>query len=82
MRSKVEIESAGEKFLCWQRFGGNLSKDSCTDEPEASGVGYGGAVDQLGISTARGGKLGWQWYKDPRLDCLGFRGIFPADTTR
>lgn len=81
LRSKVEIESAGEEFICWQRFGGNLNKDVCTDEPEASGVGYGGAVDRLGSSTAQGGKLGWQWYKDPRLDCLGFRGIFPADTT-
>ncbi|KAL4585933.1 hypothetical protein LXL04_010560 [Taraxacum kok-saghyz] len=22
-------------------------------------------------------QTGWQWHKDPRLDCLGFRGIFP-----
>ncbi|XP_074347058.1 acetolactate synthase small subunit 2, chloroplastic-like [Apium graveolens] len=27
LRSKVEIKSAGEEFLCWQHFGGNLSKD-------------------------------------------------------
>ncbi|KAI3987557.1 hypothetical protein MKX01_003243 [Papaver californicum] len=28
----------------------------------------------------KGNSSGWQWYKDPRLDSLGFRGIFPSNT--
>lgn len=79
----MDIESAAHEFSCWQRYGGNLSeKMSCIEEPEAAGVGYGGAVDRSGMSASHGNDLGWQWYKDPRLDCLGFRGIFPSNTTR
>ncbi|XP_052210981.1 putative transferase At4g12130, mitochondrial [Diospyros lotus] len=82
LRSKVDIENVAEDFCCWQRYGGNLAeKSSSTDEPEASSVGWGSAVDQLGASSSQGNGLGWQWHKDPRLNCLGFRGIFPSATT-
>ncbi|XP_059640276.1 putative transferase At4g12130, mitochondrial [Cornus florida] len=82
LRSKVDIENVAEKFSCWQRFGGNLSESSpSSEEPEAGSVGWGGTVDCAGVSASRGNNLGWQWYSDPRLDCLGFRGIFPSNTT-
>ncbi|XP_071702916.1 putative transferase At4g12130, mitochondrial [Rutidosis leptorrhynchoides] len=35
-------------------------------------------------SSSEGGidhNFGWQWHEDPRLDCLGFRGIFPNNKT-
>ncbi|GFZ16488.1 glycine cleavage T-protein family [Actinidia rufa] len=51
------------------------------EEPEAASIGWGSTVDQSGISASRGNALGWQWHKDPRLDILGFRGIFPSNTT-
>lgn len=61
----------------------NLSnKALLKEEPEAASVGDGGAVDQSGVSTSRGNQHGWRWDKDPRLDCLGFRGIFPSNTPR
>ncbi|CAN8246397.1 unnamed protein product [Cochlearia groenlandica] len=72
LRSKVDIENVAEEYSCWQRYGRNLS--------ESSSVGWGGGVDRVGESTASGNKCGWQWYKDPRLDCLGYRSIFPSDT--
>ncbi|CAH1424611.1 unnamed protein product [Lactuca virosa] len=31
--------------------------------------------------SSQGNSIGWKWHKDPRLDCLGFRGIFPSNTT-
>ncbi|XP_043718279.1 putative transferase At4g12130, mitochondrial [Telopea speciosissima] len=81
VRSKVEIENVAENFCCWQRFGGDASdKSSSVEEPDAASVGWGGGVDQAGMSAAQGNNLGWQWFKDPRLDCLGFRGIFPSNT--
>ncbi|KAF5478422.1 hypothetical protein F2P56_004982 [Juglans regia] len=81
LRSKVEIENVAEDFSCWQRYGGNLSEKSLSaEEPEAASVGWGGGVDRTGVSASRGVNLGWQWFKDPRLDSLGFRGIFPSDT--
>ncbi|KAI8546469.1 hypothetical protein RHMOL_Rhmol07G0120200 [Rhododendron molle] len=81
LRSKVDIESVAEAFSCWQRYGSNLTdKSSSAEEPEASSVGWGGAVDQSGALASRGNGLGWQWHKDPRLDCLGFRGIFPSNS--
>nr|DAD45843.1 TPA_asm: hypothetical protein HUJ06_004073 [Nelumbo nucifera] len=36
----------------------------------------------LGISASKANDLGWQWFKDPKLKCLGFRGIFPSNTIR
>ena len=74
LRSKLDIENVAEEFSCWQRYGRNLS--------ESSSVGWGGGVDRAGESTASGNKYGWQWYEDPRLDCLGYRSIFPSDATR
>ncbi|XAR54992.1 hypothetical protein NMG60_11030356 [Bertholletia excelsa] len=81
LRSKVDIENMTEAFSCWQCYGMNLTnKASLKEEPEAASVGYGGAVDQSGVSTSQGNRHGWHWDKDPRLDCLGFRGIFPSNT--
>ncbi|MQL96067.1 hypothetical protein Taro_028738 [Colocasia esculenta] len=79
LRSNVEIENVTEELTCWQRFGGGLSATSA-EEPEAAAVGWGGGVDCAGVSSAKGNIHGWCWFKDPRLDCLGFRGIFPNDT--
>nr|DAD27397.1 TPA_asm: hypothetical protein HUJ06_028865 [Nelumbo nucifera] len=81
LRSKVEIENLAKEFSCWQRFGGDISnRSSSTEEPDAAGVGWGGDVDHAGVSASKGDNLGWQWFKDPRLECLGFRGIFPSNT--
>ena len=83
MRSKVDIENVAEDFSCWQRYGRNLSgKTLAVEEPEAASVGWGGGVDGSGKSASHGTDVGWQWFKDPRLDCLGFRGIFPSGTIR
>lgn len=83
LRSKVDIENVSGEFSCWQRFGGNLScNTSSTEEPEAVAVGWGGSVDHAGASSAQGNNLGWQWFRDPRLKSLGFRGIFLSNTTR
>ncbi|KAJ8632242.1 hypothetical protein MRB53_025578 [Persea americana] len=82
LRSKVEIENVSGEFSCWQRFGGNLSCNTLsTEEPEAVAVGWGGSVDHAGASPAQGNNLGWQWFRDPRLKSLGFRGIFLSNTT-
>ena len=83
LRSKVEIENVGDDFSCWQRYGGNLSKTSSdVEEPEAASVGWGSGVDRSAVASSHGNHYGYQWYKDPRLDCLGFRGIFPSNRTR
>lgn len=83
LRSQVEIDILANDFSCWQRFGKDLeAKSSPTEEPEAESVGWGGTVDTTGMTASHGNKCGWEWNKDPRLDCLGFRGIFPSDTTR
>ncbi|KAM3734934.1 hypothetical protein ACB098_10G052000 [Castanea mollissima] len=80
VRSKVEIENVAKDFSCWQRYRGNLpEKSSSTEEPEAASVGWGAGVDHPGESASCGNNLGWQWFNDPRLDSLGFRGIFPSD---
>ncbi|XP_020271130.1 putative transferase At4g12130, mitochondrial, partial [Asparagus officinalis] len=82
LRSKVEIDNLDDEFSCWQRFGGNLfNSDQENLEPEAGSVGWEMGVDRAGASAAHGNNSGWQWFKDPRLDCLGFRGIFPSSTT-
>lgn len=82
LRSRVEIENVAKEFSCWQRFGRALSSNSkSAQEPDASSIGYGASVDSTSMSSSQGNNLGWQWYKDPRLDVLGFRGIFPSNTT-
>ncbi|KAK4435122.1 putative transferase, mitochondrial [Sesamum alatum] len=82
LRSKVDIENVAEDFSCWQRFGGKLpEKSSSLEESEGDSVGWGGNVDLTGVSASRGSSLGWQWNKDPRLACLGYRGIFPSNAT-
>ncbi|GFS34278.1 glycine cleavage T-protein family [Actinidia rufa] len=82
LRSKVDIDNVAEDFSCWQRYGMKLAEESSlVEEPEAASIGWGSTVDQSGISASRGNALGWQWHKDPRLDILGFRGIFPSNTT-
>ncbi|CAL5044817.1 unnamed protein product [Urochloa decumbens] len=81
LRSKVEIDNVSENFACWQRFGLNVvHTEPSTQEPEAQSIGWGQGVDHAGESAAQGNGHGWQWLKDPRLDYLGYRGIFPADT--
>lgn len=83
MRSKVEIESLADDFSCWQRFGHDIeTKSSPAEEPEAKSVGWGGTVDPSGMVSSHGNMCGWQWNKDPRLECLGLRGVFASDTTR
>ncbi|KAH6837764.1 Glycine cleavage T-protein family [Perilla frutescens var. hirtella] len=80
LRSKVDIENVGDYFSCWQRFGRDLEgKSSSQEEPEAGSVGWGGTVDQSGVSSSEGTNIGWNWHKDPRLACLGYRGIFPSN---
>ncbi|CAN1258750.1 Putative transferase At4g12130, mitochondrial [Linum perenne] len=73
LRSKVEIENVAGEFQCWQRFGGDIG--------QAASVGWGSGVDRVGMSASHGSVSGWQWFKDPRLDCLGLRGIFPSNRT-
>lgn len=73
----------GEDFSCWQRFGLDLEgKSSFQEEPEADSVGWGGTLDQSGVSASQGNNTGWNWHKDPRLACLGYRGVFPSNATR
>ncbi|KAL5226077.1 hypothetical protein ABZP36_012716 [Zizania latifolia] len=81
LRSKVEIDNVSKDFLCWQRFGRNVEHTGpSTQEPQAQSIGWGQGVDHAAESAAQGNGHGWEWFKDPRLDCLGYRGIFPADT--
>ncbi|GAU33950.1 hypothetical protein TSUD_148710 [Trifolium subterraneum] len=80
LRSKVEIDNVDSEFSCWQRYGSGPSDNSLdVEEPEAAAVGWGAGEDGAAMSSSRGGNLGWQWFKDPRLACLGFRGIFPSN---
>ncbi|KAH0456831.1 hypothetical protein IEQ34_014738 [Dendrobium chrysotoxum] len=79
LRSKVDIENVSEEFSCWQRFGGKLSENEPIQEPEAAAVGWGGNVDQSSMSSVHASGEGWQWHRDPRQECLGFRGIFPSN---
>ncbi|XP_071692383.1 putative transferase At4g12130, mitochondrial [Rutidosis leptorrhynchoides] len=85
LRSKVDIENVGEELCCWQRFGSDHHKktpsSSSVEDPEGATVGWGGAMDHTGSSSSQGNSIGWQWHQDPRLDCLGSRGIFPSNTT-
>ncbi|KAL5168142.1 putative transferase, mitochondrial [Glycine soja] len=82
LRSKVEIDDVSSDFSCWQRYGAGLSeKSSQVEEPEAASVGWAAGVDRTAMSSSQGSDQGWQWFKDPRLVCLGFRGIFPSNIT-
>lgn len=75
MRAKAEIENVAEEFSCWQRYGGDLSKKlTCAEEPVGDG--------QPSVSYSQVYNHGWQWFRDPRLDCLGYKGIFPSNTIR
>ncbi|KAL6861559.1 hypothetical protein ACP4OV_017259 [Aristida adscensionis] len=81
LRSKVDIDNVSDDFACWQRFGHDVvHTEPATQEPEAQSIGWGQGTDHAAESAAQGNGHGWQWFKDPRLDCLGYRGIFPADT--
>ncbi|KAL6606263.1 hypothetical protein ACP70R_041916 [Stipagrostis hirtigluma subsp. patula] len=80
LRSKVDIDNVSEDFACWQRFGSNVvHTEPAAQEPEAQSIGWGQGTDHTGESSVQGDGHGWQWLKDPRLDYLGYRGIFPAD---
>ncbi|XP_030524676.1 putative transferase At4g12130, mitochondrial isoform X2 [Rhodamnia argentea] len=81
LRAKVDIENAAQDFSPWQHYGGNFShKSSKAEEPDAASVGWGAGVDKAAMSASQGSENGWQWFKDPRLDCLGCRGIFPSSS--
>lgn len=81
LRAKVDIENVAQDFSSWQRYGGNFSRKSSTEEePDAASVGWGAGVDKSAMSASQGNKSGWQWFKDPRLDSLGYRGIFPSSS--
>ncbi|CAL0326171.1 unnamed protein product [Lupinus luteus] len=64
LRSKVEIDSVTNDFSCWQRYGDCLPQKPPHVEEPVS----------------HGSNIGWQWFQDPRLSSLGFRGIFPSNT--
>ncbi|QCD91590.1 putative transferase At4g12130, mitochondrial [Vigna unguiculata] len=82
LRSKVDIDDVSSDFSCWQRYGTGLpEKSSQVEEPEAASVGWGAGVDSTAMSSSHGSDSGWQWFKDPRLTSLGFRGIFPSNIT-
>lgn len=81
LRAKVDIENVAQDFSSWQHYGGNFSRKSSTEEePDAASVGWGAGVDKSAMSASQGNKSGWQWFKDPRLDSLGYRGIFPSSS--
>lgn len=83
LRSKVDIENVAEDFSCWQRYGSYLSSKSASgEEPEGAGIGWGSGTDLAATSSSQGNEHGWQWFKDPRLESLGYRGIFPLRTER
>ena len=71
----MEIEDVSDELSCWQRFGRG-------SDPDEGGIGWGGGVDLAAVSSSQGNNHGWRWFTDPRLSCLGYRGIFPADTSR
>lgn len=82
LRSKVEIDDVSSDFSCWQRYGAGLPEKSLqVEEPEAAAVGWGVGLDRTAMSSSHGSDHGWQWFKDPRLVSLGFRGIFPSNIT-
>ncbi|KAL8166167.1 hypothetical protein V2J09_007666 [Rumex salicifolius] len=82
LRSKVEIENLGQEYHCWQHYGGKVSDNaSSAEEPGAANVGWGGNTGEAAASSALGNDDGWQWHRDPRLSCLGFRGVFPSNST-
>ncbi|OIW11763.1 hypothetical protein TanjilG_10965 [Lupinus angustifolius] len=63
LRSKVEIDSVTNDFSCWQRYGDGLLQKPSHVEKPVS----------------HGSNIEWQWFQDPRLFSLGFRGIFPSN---
>ncbi|KAK4797234.1 hypothetical protein SAY86_029560 [Trapa natans] len=81
LRSKVTIENVAEDFSCWQRYGNNLSsKCASGEDPEGVAIGWGSGTDLAATSSSQGNEHGWQWFRDPRLEILGYRGIFPSTT--
>ncbi|KAK7255753.1 hypothetical protein RIF29_29172 [Crotalaria pallida] len=80
LRSKVEIDIVTKDFSCWQRYASGLPQEtSDVEEPEEAFVGWGAGVDGASMSASHGSNIGWQWFQDPRLFSLGFRGIFPSN---
>ncbi|EFJ14250.1 hypothetical protein SELMODRAFT_120802 [Selaginella moellendorffii] len=80
LRSKVNIEDLSKDLCAWQRFGGALAGSS-TSETGAGNIGWAGGRDLSGTTAAEGNGNGWRWFKDPRLDALGFRGVFSSGIT-
>ncbi|KAL3743216.1 hypothetical protein ACJRO7_018509 [Eucalyptus globulus] len=82
LRAKVDIGNISKDFTYWQRYDTNYShksKSSTAKEPDAASVGWGAGIDK---SASQGNDIRWQWFKDPRLDSLGYRGIFPSSSER
>ncbi|XP_039167692.1 putative transferase At4g12130, mitochondrial [Eucalyptus grandis] len=79
LRAKVDIGNISKDFTYWQRYDTNYShKSSTAKEPDAASVGWGAGIDKSAMSASQGNDIRWQWFKDPRLDSLGYRGIFPS----
>eukprot|EP00249_Psilotum_nudum_P015127 c25179_g1_i2 orf=110-1387(+) len=82
LRAQVEIENSSQELSAWQLFGGDSGNDNAVEEDIVGGgsIGWGGVRDPAGHVSAESDRMGWRWYKDPRLQVLGFRGVFPSDT--
>ncbi|KAK6935252.1 LOW QUALITY PROTEIN: hypothetical protein RJ641_035407 [Dillenia turbinata] len=68
LRSKIEIENMS--YLVGSTMVKTLHENSSVKEPEAASVGWDASVDCSAMSASKGNNVGWQWFKDPRLDCL------------
>ncbi|KAL3684878.1 hypothetical protein R1sor_002900 [Riccia sorocarpa] len=81
LKAKVEIEDLSDELKVWQHFGAvnSLTKED-NNGSDAGSIGWGGSLDKAGQETAVSNEDGWQWFKDPRLTELGFRGVFPSNT--
>ncbi|EFJ15747.1 hypothetical protein SELMODRAFT_118206 [Selaginella moellendorffii] len=77
LRAKISFSDMSKELAVWQRFGGALE---CEGDNEGS-VGWGAGRDVAGNTSASSNVQGWRWHKDPRTGCLGFRGIFPVEST-
>ncbi|KAF8032865.1 hypothetical protein BT93_D1676 [Corymbia citriodora subsp. variegata] len=81
LRAKVDIENIAQDFSCWQCYGINYSHESsAAEELDTASIGWGAGIDKSTMSASQGNDIRWQWFKDPRLDCLGYRGIFPSSS--
>lgn len=64
--------------VCRYRLRSEVDVDSVAEEFSCWQL-YGG---NLSKSSSPEDGCGWRWFKDPRLDSLGYRGIFPSNSKR